>query len=191
MSYDGNGNVTSVTPPGRPAHAFNLTPADLESDYTPPDVGQPRTTHTDYNLDQQVSKVSRPDGDYITPTYDPVKGRLTALATSRGTNTYGYSSTTGQLTSITTFDGVGMTYGYDGSLHKDVTWSGPISGNVHKTYDSSFRLASESVTGGQTINFSYDNDDLITSAGAMTITRDPATGFVTGTTLGPRARMVA
>jgi hypothetical protein len=80
-----------------------------------------------------------------------------------------------------------MTYGYDGSLHKDVTWSGPISGNVHKTYDSSFRLASESVTGGQTISFSYDNDDLITSAGAMTITRDPATGFVTGTTLGPRA----
>jgi hypothetical protein len=65
-----------------------------------------------------------------------------------------------------------MTYGYDGSLHKDVTWSGPISGNVHKTYDSSFRLASESVTGGQTISFSYDNDDLITSAGAMTITRD-------------------
>jgi hypothetical protein len=41
---------------------------------------------------------------------------------------------------------------------------------VHKTYDSSFRLASESVTGGQTINFGYDNDDLLTSAGAMTIT---------------------
>jgi len=32
-----------------------------------------------------------------------------------------------------------------------MTWSGPVSGNVHKTYDSSFRLASESVTGGQTM----------------------------------------
>lgn len=40
------------------------------------------------------------------------------------------------------------------------------------------------MTGGQTINFGYDSDDLLTSAGAMTITRDPATGFVTGTTLG-------
>ena len=113
-----------------------------------------------------------------------MKGRLTALTTSRGTNTYGYDSTTGQLSSITTFDGVRLAYGYDGPLLKDVTWSGPISGVVHKMYDSSFRLASESVTGGQTINFGYDNDDLLTSAEAMTITRDSATGFVTGTTLG-------
>ena len=51
-------------------------------------------------------------------------------------------------------------------------------------YDSSFRVQSESVTGGQTINLGYDNDDLLTSAGAMTITRDPATGFVTATDLG-------
>jgi len=55
---------------------------------------------------------------------------------------------------------------------------------VFPKYDSSFRLASESVTGGQTINFGYDNDDLLTSAGAMTLTRDPATGFVTATDLG-------
>ena len=182
--YDPNGNVASVTPPGRPAHMFAYTSADRERDYSPPDVGQPRTTHTDYNLDQQVSNVTRADGDCITPTYDSGKGRLTAVTTSRGTNAYGYSATTGQLTSINTFDGVGVTYGYDGSLLKDITWSGPISGNVHKTYDSSFRLSSESVSGGQTINFGYDNEDLLTSAGSMTITRDSATGFVTGTTLG-------
>jgi len=181
--YDANGNVTSVTPPGRPAHVFRYTPADSESDYTPPG-GASFNTHTSYNLDQQVSNVSRPDGDFIAPTYDPVKGRLTALTTSRGSNTYGYNSTTGQLSSITTFDGVGLTYGYDGSLLKDVTWSGPVSGAVHKTYDSNFRLGSESLTGGQTINFGYDNDDLLVSAGAMTITRDPATGFLTGTTMG-------
>jgi len=42
MAYDANGNTTSVTPPGRPAHAFVFTSEDLESDYTPPDVGQPR-----------------------------------------------------------------------------------------------------------------------------------------------------
>jgi RHS repeat-associated protein len=188
MTYDASGNTTSVTPPSRPAHVYAFTSGDLESDYTPPDVGQPRTTHTDYNLDRQVSRVSRPDGDAITPTYDTAKGRLMSLATSRGTTSYGYSSTTGQLISITTPDGAGLSYGYDGSLLQDITWSGPVSGNVHKMYDPSFRLASESVTGGQAINFGYDNDDLLTSAGpmtgAMTITRDPATGFVTGTTLG-------
>ena len=110
IGYDPNGNLILVTPPGRPDHAFAYTQADLEKDYTPPDVRQPRTTHTDYNLDQQVSNVSRPDGDFTTPTYDLAKGRLTALTTSRGTNTYGYSASTGQLTSVTTFDGVGLTY---------------------------------------------------------------------------------
>ncbi|TMB21426.1 MAG: RHS repeat protein [Deltaproteobacteria bacterium] len=183
-SFDPNGNVISVSPPSRPAHVFAYTPVDLEKDYTPPDLGQLRTTHTDYNLDQQVSSVSRPDGDLITPTYDTAKGRLTVLTTSRGSNTYGYSASTGQLTNITTFDGVGLTYGYDGSLLKDLTWTGPISGNVHKTYDPNFRVSTENVTGGQTINFGFDNDNLLTSAGAITITHDPATGLVTGTTLG-------
>src|SRR5260221_3907213 len=68
-SYDANGNVTSVTPPARPAHVFTFWPSVLEKDYFPPDLGQPRTTHTDYNLDRQVSNVSRPDGDAITPAY--------------------------------------------------------------------------------------------------------------------------
>ena len=36
---------------------LGYTPIDLESDYTPPDVGQPRVTHTDYNLDKQVTNV--------------------------------------------------------------------------------------------------------------------------------------
>jgi len=184
MSYDSTGNVTSLTPPGRAAHLFAYTPANQESDYIPPELGQPRTTHTAYNLDQQVATISRPDGDFITPTYDTATGRLTALSTSRGTITYSYSSSTGQLTSVNTFDGVGLTYAYDGSLLGDVTWSGAVSGNVHRTYDSSFRVATESVTGGQPINFAHDNDDLLTSAGALNITRDPATGFITSTTLG-------
>src|SRR5438132_2621121 len=55
MGYDANGNVISVTPPSRPTHSFAFTASDQEKDYTPPDVGQPRTTHTDYNLDEQLS----------------------------------------------------------------------------------------------------------------------------------------
>jgi RHS repeat-associated protein len=34
------------------------------------------------------------------------------------------------------------------------------------------------------VSFTYDNDGLLTGAGAMTISRDPTTGFVTGSTLG-------
>ena len=84
---------------------------------------------------------------------------------------------------MTTPDGVGLTYAYDGALLKSVTSSGPVAGSVQRSYDASFRISSETY-GGQTISYGYDNDDLLTSAGAMTITRDRATGFVTGATLG-------
>jgi RHS repeat-associated protein len=184
MGFDPNGNLTSLTPPGRPAHLFSYWPVDLEKDYTPPDVGQPRTTHTDYNLDRQVINISRPDGDNITPGYDTTKGRLISLTTSRGAISYGYDSMTGLLSSITTPDNIGLAYGYDGLLLKDITWSGPIAGNVHKEYDPNFRLTSERVNSEATISFGYDNDDLLISAGALTIARDAVTGFVTGTALG-------
>jgi RHS repeat-associated protein len=59
-----------------------------------------------------------------------------------------------------------------------------VSGSVNWTYDANYRKTSQSVNGGQTINFSYDNDDLLTGAGAMTLTRDATNGLLSGTTLG-------
>jgi uncharacterized protein RhaS with RHS repeats len=45
-------------------------------------------------------------------------------------------------------------------------------------------VLSEDVNDGSTIHFSYDRDGLLAGAGALVIDRDPATGFITGTTLG-------
>ena len=42
----------------------------------------------------------------------------------------------------------------------------------------------ESVNGSSTVSYGYDNDGLLTSSGALTITPSPSTGFVSGTTLG-------
>ena len=74
--YDGNGNVTAITPPGRPAHAFAYTPLDLESRYQPPAIGLPNhDTQYAYNLDRQLTLVTRPDGQTIQLGYD-TGGRL-------------------------------------------------------------------------------------------------------------------
>ncbi len=59
-----------------------------------------------------------------------------------------------------------------------------MAGSVSRTYDNDFRLTSRSVNGGNTISFGYDNDSLLTSVGAETLTYDPANGLLTGTTLG-------
>jgi RHS repeat-associated protein len=183
MSYDPNGNVISVTPPGRPAHAFSYDLADEETLYTPPDAGVPMSTSTAYNPDKQAALVSRPDGDAITPGYDGATGRLTTLTTAVEQATFGYSPDGGQLTSISK-PAESLTYAYDGSLLTKVTWSGDVSGVLTRSYDNSFRIQSETV-GGMIITYTYDNDDLLTDAGEISIPRDPTTGFVgTGPTLG-------
>jgi RHS repeat-associated protein len=79
--------------------------------------------------------------------------------------------------------GEDLAFTYDGFLTKTVTWSGPVAGALTFGYDNTFRLTSQTV-GSAAVSFGYDNDNLMTSAGAETITRDAQNGRVTGTTLG-------
>lgn len=184
-AYDGNGNVTSLTPPLGPAHLFAYTPADLEQDYTPPDAGfSPRNTTYTYNLDRQLTLVTRPDGQTIQLGYEPTGGRLSTLTLPGSiTINYAYSPTSGTLSSIT-MPGSTLSYTYDGSLLKQPTWSGTVSGSVSRNYDNNFRITSQSVNGANTISFGYDNDSLPTSAGSLTISRSAQNGLITGSTLG-------
>jgi hypothetical protein len=62
-------------------------------------------------------------------------------------------------------------------------WETTSSGAFPFGYDTTFRMTSQSVNGAG-IAFGYDNDNLMTHAGALTLTRDPQKGRVTGTTLG-------
>ncbi|HET9530073.1 MAG TPA: RHS repeat-associated core domain-containing protein, partial [Blastocatellia bacterium] len=181
--YDANGNLTSITPPGRPAHVFNYTPVNLTSSYTPPAVpGTGQTTYA-FNLDRQLTTVTRPGGQTLTFSYDSA-GRLSTLAVPGGQYNYTYNSTTDNLTSISAPGGQGLSFIYDGSLITQATWAGTVAGSVGYTYDNNFRVTAQNVNGASPINFTYDNDDLLTGAGAMTLTRNAQHGLVTATTLG-------
>jgi len=184
LPYDANGNVTSITPPGRPAHTFAYTPVDLESDYSPPAAGfTPKATSYSYNLDRQLTLVTRPDGQMLQLAYEPTGGHLSTLTLPGSvTINYGYNATTGNLQTITAPGGT-LSYAYDGSLLTTSTWSGTVAGSVTRSYDNNFRITSQSVNGGNTISFGYDNDSLLTSAGALSITRSTQHGLITGTTL--------
>ncbi|HET9531618.1 MAG TPA: RHS repeat-associated core domain-containing protein [Blastocatellia bacterium] len=183
-TYDNNGNLASITPPGRPAHVFAYTPVDLLSMYTPPDVGAgANQTLYLYNLDRQLDTITRPDGQIISLGYDSA-GRLSTLTIPSGQYTYAYHATTGNLSSVTAPGANTLTYTYDGSLLTGATWAGAVSGSFTRTFDNNFRIASQSVNGANTINFAYDNDDLLTAAGSLTLTRNAQNGLITGTTLG-------
>ncbi|MFW5741097.1 MAG: RHS repeat protein, partial [Myxococcota bacterium] len=92
FGYDGSGNLTSLTPPEKPAHGMQYTPVDLMASYDPPVVSGSGTTSTTYgyNLDRQLESLLRPDGQAISRTYDPVTGELTALTLPTGVATYTY-----------------------------------------------------------------------------------------------------
>ena len=182
FDYDGVGNVTGVTPPGRPAHAFTLTPVDLLETYDPPPVGAPTPTTYSYNLARQPTQVTRPDGQTVTATYDGA-GRLDRLTTPTGDLVYTYDAGTGQISEVAAPDAT-VTYAYDGPLPVQEDWAGTATGAVAWAYDEDFRVTVEQVSGTPAVGFAYDADGLLTDAGALTLTRDAANGFVTDAAVG-------
>ena len=183
-SYDASSNVTSITPPGRTAHQFSSWAFDSTKDYTAPQIGtQSFIEHTDYNLDKQVSLVTRPAGDALTPGYDS-SGRLATLASSATTMTTTYDPAKGYVTRLSDPAAGTLDFTYDGTLPTSAKWTGPVTGTVSRTYDTDFRISTESVNSAQIAIYGYDADSLLTSAGALTIARSATTGFVSGTTLG-------
>jgi RHS repeat-associated protein len=184
-TYDANGNVASITPPSRPAHTFGYTPVDLESIYTPPDlaIGTVATTYT-YNQDRQLTQVVRPDSQTVALDYEPTGGRISTLTAPTGQTKFTYHPTSGKVSSIASPGGAGLTFAYDGSLLTGTTWTGPVAGSVTRTYDTDFRVATESVNGGNSVTLQYDPDSLLTQTGSLTLSRHPQHGSLTGTTLG-------
>ena len=187
--YDANGNRTSVTPPGRSAHGFASTPINQISSYTPPDVGIGSTaTLYTYNADRALTRIARPDGQFIDFGYELSGGcscgRLSTMTIPTGIFTYTYDAATDNLTGTTTPDGGTLSYTYTGALLTQTAWAGTVAGNVGSTYDNDFRVNSLSVNGTNAIAFQYDRDSLLTNAGSLTLSRNAQNGLLTATTLG-------
>ncbi|MCZ7619687.1 MAG: RHS repeat-associated core domain-containing protein [Myxococcota bacterium] len=75
----------------------------------------------------------------------------------------------------------------------ETTWSGPVAGNVARSFDDDFRVETESVNGGYTVTYEYDPDSLVTrvdqaSGPELDLQRNAGAGFgaglLTGTTQG-------
>jgi RHS repeat-associated protein len=191
-SYDTNGNLSSLTPPGRPSHLFDYTAVNLTRRYLPPLLdGDTTATGYLYNLDRQITNTLRPDGINVSVQYDTVgcgtcgpTARPKTITFDRGELNFFYHPTTGLLSALTAPGGNTLSYTYDGSMPTSVQWSGEVSGTIGVTYDNDFRVTQQTVSGANAVNFEYDQDGLLTHAGAMTVTREPANGRITSTQLG-------
>ena len=185
--YDANGNVTAITPPSKPVHGFEYTKVDLQKQYTPPTLNsleQPQTQYA-YNLDKQLIKIQRPDGQVIDFVYDEEKKRLNRInLPGEQSISYAYNDNTGKLKTLTAPDGSTLSYTYDGSLPLSETWgNGEITGTLSLSYDNHFQVTTLSVN-GNAVNYEYDADGQISKAGDLGLTHNGQNGLFTGTQLG-------
>ncbi len=181
---DAEFRLTSVTPPGRPAHRFERNTLGLVTNYVPPIVnGLDESVQYTYDADRNPTRVALPDGQNVIFTRG-LGGRIDKAVLGSGpTLTYDYSPSNGLPTNIISTAGDGMLFDYQGSIPTNTIWSGSITGRVGMVLNADFLPASKSVN-GTSIAYAYDGDLLLTGAGGLSATRDPASGFITGTTLG-------
>jgi RHS repeat-associated protein len=183
FAYDADGNLTSVTPPGAAAHTFVYTNVNELASYTPPSVIGAGATSFSYDASRRLTGTTRPDGSTVSYSYD-TSDRLTSTTTPTETRTFTYDAATGNLIGVSSTSGESIAYGYNGPLPRLVSWSGPVAGSVRVTYDDNLWVTSQLVNGANPILYGHDTDGLLSSAGAMTLTRDAQSGLLTGTTLG-------
>ncbi len=187
-SYDTNGNLISLTPPGRDAHLFTYDGIDQETAYTPPELPEGQTvTRYHYNRDRDLTRIERPDGREIVYAYNG-GGQLTGVTLERGTVFYQYDTLTGHLAQLSTPEGNTLAYQWDGSLPTSQSWLGDISGTVSQQWDNNFWLSQRCVNASNCVNFSYDDDGLLTQAGDLALARSADTGLLDASELGDLAQ---
>ena len=181
--YDSNGNLTSVTPPGKSAHTFAYNAVNKMTTYTPPSVAGTGPTIYAYDLDRNLTQITRPDGQTVQFGYDSA-GRLASTTTPLATITYSYDPNTGNLTGASVNGGEGLAYGYSGPLLTSSALTGTVAGTISLSYNDNFWPTSESINGANTVNYTYDNDGLVSQAGSLKVDLSSTDGLITGTTLG-------
>ena len=191
LAYDLDGNLTGVTPPSRPVHAFdhNGISQIKEATAPAPATGEAAaTTRYSYDRDHQLRTIRRPSGAILTLGYDPA-GRVESVSAGTDTTSYQYDPATGKLVTITNAAGSTIGHTYAGPWLSQVSVSGPFSASVqlepHQPQGSTFtnfRLGSLTINGqgSTTVGVEYDRDGLATKIGQLNLLRDAASGRLLG-----------
>lgn len=180
LGWDGNGNLGTVGPSGRPLHEITYNSANFLQRYTPPVVAGIPTPQTLYqtNGDRAPLNEGRPDGVSIARGYVPATGQLDTITFSGGTSPSGtldwdyfasnLANAAGRVQYLKgPYGTTKLTYQYDGSLVTSEGWDGDIPshpnwGTVAWRYNSRLLKSRETVTPGGTVYFAYDDDGLLT-----------------------------
>jgi len=176
FTYDNNGNMTVLANPSTTNHGFGYNGVNLNSSYNTPLSGSYSYV---YDRDRRLVQVNFPSANQINNVYD--KTRLVQIQTPEGNIDLSYVCGTkvGSITNSTDT----ITYAYDGSLVTFETLSGTLNETLSYGYNNDFNVNAITYA-GNTHAYMYDNDDLLTTAGGFTITRNVGNGLPEAVTGG-------
>jgi RHS repeat-associated protein len=182
-SLDTAGRITSFASAGSGATSItwggNGLPAVVNA---PAGQGAPQFTATAYGPTGLPTTVTTADSS-VSYQRDAA-GRVIAVDQGGGSSiAFGYDAS-GRLTSAAS-PGVTLAQAYTGPALTSVTTTvGAQKNEITRTVDGFGRTTGIAINGGTPIGYAYDDAGRLTTAGAMTITRDPATGWISAKKLG-------
>ncbi len=190
VDYDAHGDVTSLTPPGRSAHAFTYTGRDLPDTYTPPSTtgasaaAGPLVVDTTYGDDGHAASVTLRDGRTVgillrtDGNLDRVDGSDARYDVRMEGGRLGGDAVDDPTVSAVplAIDGPGGSYGmgWDGPFLTQEAWgraaSAGVDGSLVRTVDGRALLTRElAEIGGraQTVSYRWDSDRVLDQVGIV------------------------
>jgi RHS repeat-associated protein len=157
----------------------------LLASYLPPNLGAQLSgaTNYSYNLDKQLTQISRPDGGQVSFNYGASNGLLNSIVTPSGNYLLGYVPNSNLVSSITSPDLQVLNYQYAGKTLTKVTAQGLVSSTINYSYNADGSLANIDLDSGQAQALTYDKDGLMLSIGDESFTRDQV-GAISASSLG-------
>ncbi|MES2768690.1 MAG: RHS repeat-associated core domain-containing protein [Bdellovibrionota bacterium] len=193
-TYDGNRNLTSITPPSRPAHTMTIGANEKVSHYNPPvlsSIPQVSTLYG-YNIDNQLTSVTRPDGQALDYNYGASSGRLESVTAPNGVYTYEYGQLSNNIslpTKVIAPDNSRVELSYSGGVLSgqsvrisptSTIYNFSLGTSQNSQLNAEYLSASNSIN----INYTYDNDEYLSQAGDLSLTYSAPNGQLSTTTLG-------
>jgi RHS repeat-associated protein len=176
FEYDQNGNMTMLTNPSDIDHGFGYNLVNLKNAYQTPLSGSYSYI---YDKDRRLIRTNFPSGSQINNVYDTT--RLVQIQTPGGNIdlTYLCGTKVGSITNGTDT----IIYEYDGKLVTSETLTGTLSQSLVYSYNHDFNVQDFGYA-SNTHAYTYDNDGLLTGAGAFSIVRNSTNGLPEAVTGG-------
>ncbi|MBW2662491.1 MAG: hypothetical protein JRD93_11000, partial [Deltaproteobacteria bacterium] len=176
FTYDQNGNMTLLTNPSDIDHGFGYNSVNFKNSYRTPLSGSYSYI---YDKDRRLIRTNFPSGSQINNIYN--KTRLVQIQIPEGNIDLSYlcSTKVGSITNGTDT----ITYEYDGRLVTSETLTGTLNQSLGYRYNDDFNVQ-DCTYAGNTRMYTYDNNGLLTGAGAFSITRNSGNGLAEAVTGG-------